>query len=353
MKKTILISLCLLSAACFAENVKDVTDKQDASSYLFKDNGFLTRGKMFSDVCWSCMFPIKISGASIGPSGEVPDAAASGAFCACADELGVYHAGLLTGIWEPRKIVEVTRMTGCFSTLGGLKMNVGNKFSYGNQVSDTGHETDTNSGISFYHYHYYAAPLLRILDLWLPKGCQPDAYSDFDIISFSEIDPTWHSATLAFFQHPESVAVANMIAHSACTIEAAKIATGGKPVNSLWWCAGSWGGQYPLTGSVPSKDTPRTTSLITARTLSLEHRRGLARLTVGKEVACQAHIYPTIPKQQYKFNMIAPTPESRRSHVLGETPYRWQGGSFRYPPVSGQETTYMIFQWVDCCRIIL
>ncbi|MEX6257796.1 TraU family protein [Providencia huaxiensis] len=25
--------------------------------------------------------------------------------------------------------------------------------------------------------------------------------------------------------------------------------TGGKPMNKLWWCAGSWGGQYPLTGS--------------------------------------------------------------------------------------------------------
>ncbi|MBO1915665.1 TraU family protein [Providencia rettgeri] len=171
---------------------------------------------------------------------------------------------------------------------------MGNKYSYGTQVSDTGHEIDTNSGISFYHYHYYSAPLLRILDLWLPKGCQPDAYSDFDIISFSEIDPTWHSATLAFFQHPESVAVANIIAHQACTMESVAITGGGKPMNKLWWCAGSWGGQYPLTGSTSSRDTPRTTSLTAAKSLSLEHRRGLAR-TVGREVACKPRVYPTIP----------------------------------------------------------
>ncbi|MEY0338258.1 MULTISPECIES: TraU family protein [Providencia] len=347
--KLLLSSALLLTSLSYAESVQN----NNTGSFTCKDNEFLTKGKMFTDVCWSCIFPIKISGANIGPSGDMPDDAAKGVFCACPDGLGVYHAGLLTGVWEPRKIMEVTRVPGCFSTMGGLKINVGNKYSYGTQVSDTGHEIDTNSGISFYHYHYYSAPLLRILDLWLPKGCQPDAYSDFDIISFSEIDPTWHSATLAFFQHPESVAVANIIAHQACTMESVAITGGGKPMNKLWWCAGSWGGQYPLTGSTSSRDTPRTTSLTAAKSLSLEHRRGLARLTVGREVACKPRVYPTIPKQQYKFNMVYPTPETKSSHVLGETPYKWQGGSFRYPTGSGQESTYMIFQWMDCCRIIL
>ncbi|MBO1915666.1 TraU family protein [Providencia rettgeri] len=61
--------------------------------------------------------------ANIGPSGDMPDDAAKGVFCACPDGLGVYHAGLLTGVWEPRKIMEVTRVPGCFSTMGGLKIN--------------------------------------------------------------------------------------------------------------------------------------------------------------------------------------------------------------------------------------
>ncbi len=132
-------------------------------------------------------------------------------------------------------------------------------------------------------------------------------------------------------------------------MESVAITGGGKPMNKLWWCAGSWGGQYPLTGSTSSRDTPRTTSLTAAKSLSLEHRRGLARLTVGREVACKPRVYPTIPKQQYKFNMVYPTPETKRSHVLVKL---LTSGKEDHSDTYGvrAESTYMIFQWMDCCR---
>ena len=52
---------------------------------------------------------------------------------------------------------------------------------------------------------------------------------------------------LAFFTQPEAAAVANPLAISACTADAAS-STLGKPIDQLFWCAGSWGHLYPLSG---------------------------------------------------------------------------------------------------------
>jgi hypothetical protein len=75
--------------------------------------------------------------------------------------------------------------------------------------------------MSFYNVHYYAFPLLSILEMYMPKRCSPDGYADFDIIQLSEIDPTWTNDELAFFVNPEAAAVANPIAQAACTADAA------------------------------------------------------------------------------------------------------------------------------------
>ncbi|WP_374936537.1 TraU family protein (plasmid) [Klebsiella pneumoniae] len=327
----------------------DSTDTQ-AENEVCRDNNVLS-AKLFTDVCWGCIFPIKVAGATLGPSGEVPDDAATGMVCACADGLGVYHPGILSAMWEPRRFIELTRTPGCMSSLGGAKLDLGSELQYGTQT-DGAQDERLRASISFYNAHMYAMPLLRMLDLYLPGDCNADPYSDFDIISFTEIDPTWNNTTLAFFQNPESAAVSNIIAQQACAVEAAAQFAGSQPQSTLWWCAGSWGGQYPLTGSVRTMDTPRTTSLAATRQLAVEHRRGLAYRSVGNDVACRAKIYPTIPKQQYKLNMFYPTPETKKGHNIGESPYKWQGGMFRYPTGMGQDSTYMIFQWSDCCRTL-
>lgn len=345
-KSVLAMALLVFSFGVLAED-SSATDSQ-GKNMVCRDNHAISAA-LITDVCWSCIFPIKVAGATLGgSSNKVPDDAAKGSVCVCADGLGVYHPGILSALWEPRRLIELTRTPGCMSSLGGTKLALG-KLQYGTQ-SDINQEIDQNGAISFYNAHMYAMPLLRMLDLYLPGNCNADPYSDFDIISFTEIDPTWNNATLAFFQNPESAAVSNVIAQQACSIEAAAQFAGSQPQSMLWWCAGSWGGQYPLTGSVRSMDTARSTSLDAVRQLAVEHRRGLAYRSVGNDVACRAKIYPTLPKQQYKLNMFSPTPETHRSHNIGESPYKWQGGMFRYPTGMGQDSTYMIFQWTDCCR---
>ncbi|NMV20790.1 conjugal transfer protein TraU, partial [Vibrio parahaemolyticus] len=90
-------------------------------------------------------------------------------------------------------------------------------------------------------------PLLVMLDLFMDGNCNADGYMDFDLMYLSELDPTWLNDELAFFTQPEAAAVANPLAISACTADAAS-STLGKPIDQLFWCAGSWGHLYPLSG---------------------------------------------------------------------------------------------------------
>jgi hypothetical protein len=52
----------------------------------------LFSAKLITDICWACLFPIRIAGLSIG-GGERPDAASDQVVCVCSDGLGVAHPG--------------------------------------------------------------------------------------------------------------------------------------------------------------------------------------------------------------------------------------------------------------------
>lgn len=314
-----------------------------------KSNDIIS-SKLFTDICWECLFPIKVAGIPLG-GGKAPSNASNKVFCSCSDGLGIYHPGIVNSLWQPQRVIELTRTPGCLSSLGGAKLNLGSNYMYGSQIDYMSGAAGTETkGTSFYEAHLYALPLLEILDLFLPADCDVSGYVDFDIISFTEIDPTWNNEELAFFQAPESAAVANIVAETACSVDAVSQFAGNMPTESLWWCAGSWGSMYPLAGFRQAMDPSRTTSLLASKILAQQHRRGLAYSTVGDENLCRGSIYPTIPKQQYKMTMFYPTPETKRGHMIGDHPYKWQGGSTRYPIGQGSDTTYMIWTWIDCCR---
>ena len=68
----------------------------------------LLSGKLITDVCWSCLFPIRIAGVPIG-GGTVPPGASNASVCACPDSLGVPRPGFTIGLWEPARIIELVR----------------------------------------------------------------------------------------------------------------------------------------------------------------------------------------------------------------------------------------------------
>lgn len=290
------------------------------------------------------MFPIRVSGVQL-TSGDAPKDAATQSLCMCSDNNGVGHPGIVTSMYEPARLIELVRKPGCSAALGGATLNINNSTTYG--TAGPGDLSAEKSG--FYNYHYYSLPLLDILELYMPKDCSVDGYSDFDVMYMSELDPTWSNDELAFFVNSEAAMTANPIAIAACAGEAATM-TVGQPVDSLWWCAGSWGGIYPFSGTTGTRDFARGTGLLSARAIAAQHRRGLAHLTMGNEALCRGKIFPTIPKQQYKFSMFFPVPEVQQGHMLGKHPWQWNNGpGSRTFPGTGEDALYIVYRWRDCC----
>lgn len=317
---------------------------------MCEDSG-LWGPKLFTDICWACLFPIKVAGAQITP-GKAPAKAAASPLCVCEEgSSGIFKPGVVVSMWEPARLVEVVRKPGCSPSLGGATLKMGSFRSYG-RLTQEHHEEKTHNELSFYQAHYYAFPLLQILELYSPTKCNADGFVDFDIISFTEIDPTWNNPVLAFFQHPESAAVANPIAIAACAAESLALAAGQEPIESMWWCTGTWGGIYPLAGFSSPNDFNRTTALNVARLLAQQHRRGLARRTMGESNVCRAGIYPSIPKSQYKLTQFTPKAQTQKSIWLGEIPYQWDGGPGRHIPGTPTDAVYMLWRWTDCCSTL-
>ncbi len=301
-------------------------------------------GKLITDICWSCLMPIMVGGVDIsGEGGSSPSGSVDDPLCYCEDSLGVPRPGVITAMWEPARLVEFQRIPGCASVLNGTelpfdKTNVG---THGNGEIDGGDR-------SYMHYHYYAFPLLSMLDMFVKRTCSADGYADLDVMYLSELDPTWNNDDLAFFTNPEAAAVSNPAALLACSADAVA-ASAGSPIDSMFWCAGAWGGLYPLSGTtVGGAGVVKDSSLLKSKVLAALHRRGLAYQTMGTDAMCRGVIAPVMPKSQYKFTMLHPVPETDSDHVMGESLLTWGYG--RTIPAKGEDPIYTIWRWNDCCN---
>ena len=300
-------------------------------------------GKLLTDICWSCLFPIRVAGLPMG-EGPVPTGASNQSLCLCEDPLGLPQPGLVTGLWEPARLIELVRAPGCAPSLGGVRLPLG-RFR---QQGGHGDGTWDSGDLAFYHAHYYAFPLLVMLDLLMDGHCNRDSYLDFDLMYLSELDPTWDNEELAFLLQPEAAAVANPAAIAACMTDAVA-ATAGRPLDELFWCAGSWGHLYPLTGyTLAMGSIPENTSHVATRTLAAQHRRGLAQRTMGNAALCGPVVAPMLPKSQYRMSMFFPVPESQGNHVIGQSTFTW--GEWRSIPATGEDTVFVLWRWQDCCH---
>ena len=299
----------------------------------------LLSSKLITDVCWDCIFPLVVARVKIGSSsGDVPAGATDKYMCACRDHSGMNTPGIATSFWEPARLIEFQTRPGCMSA---LNMDLGSSGSGNFSRVRTG-TPGLNSGaagdLAFYHYHYYAFPLLEMLNMFTGIRCGSDGYNDFDLMYMSELDPTWDDPDLAFFVNPEAALVANPVAESYCMADSISSTV-------------KWGGIYPLSGYVhmPSSRI-KTVSLLTARVLASLHRRGLAFRTMGSDAMCRAVVDPMPVKGQYRFNMIYPVPETHKSHVMGESVLGWGGA--RFIPGVAENPVFMIFRWHDCCNTL-
>ena len=308
----------------------------------------LAGSSLFTTLCYSCFFPIAISGSAGGPN--FPSGAAAG-MCTCPGRLfGYPTTGPTYGMWYPDKIFETVRMPYCSPTLGtrigggsGGGTNSMNVMLGGPNTQDT-----QSDQAPYYHFHLFKYPIAQILDQMQETICvSQTGSSDANLMYISEIDPTWDNTPLSMMTTPEAVLFANPIALAACIADGIA-ATVYQPIETLFWCAGSWGSLYPFTGFNGYGGSPQRVAAVTnTRALAAMHRRLLAPQTKGQMVVCRESPNPIYVKNQYKWQQIYPVPETLTNHWTGESVWKW--GEFRHIPAVGEDFVNINWRWSDCC----
>ena len=171
MNPTLLLLLILLSGAVPATAAETTAGLKPGCP-----DAQVFSAKLITDICWSCVFPIRIAGISLG-GGNAPAGATRQAVCACDDPAGVPEPGLVMGFWAPARLIEVVRLPYCAPSLGGIFLRQYPRLLGGYR----GTAGDTSDAI-FYQYHYYAFPLLLMLDLFLEPDCNSNSQFGFQVI---------------------------------------------------------------------------------------------------------------------------------------------------------------------------
>lgn len=289
-----------------------------------------------TDVRWDAMFPVEIAGIEIkGPSNiEDPDRISS-VICMCRRGANVV-LGVTVSYWNPSRIVETTKVPYCLPTLG-IKIDTERGVKRGTKSSDSRY-TKQNA-------HWYVFPVWHVLDLFIDNPCIP--VEGFDLAYLTEIDPTWNNDLIGFLLNPEALLFANPVAQLACMADSVS-ATVNKPVDSLFWCQGSWQSTYPLTGSIAEPNYIKANAGLAARMIYKMNREALHWDTAVDY--CGAQITPIWHKSHYKIHMINPV--RSEPMMIGRPSPLWESGknpTYGSTKSAPDNFSWMVFQRVKCC----
>ncbi len=293
-----------------------------------------------TDICWRCMFPLSLGSTKV-TGGDLPDTSNPGSpiqFCPMPPPV-FQRVGLAIGYWEPMAMTDVARSPGCMVNLGGFTVNLG-KMGMGTAKKD-----DKQVNGAFYHVHWYKYPLTYWLNIITSLGCLQGG--DLDIGYLSEIDPTWGDSALTSTLNPEAVIFANPIAQGACAADAIASAVN-KPLDPLFWCAGSQGSMYPFNGWVSNESSPLQSSVLVSERMAFKlHRQGQILESVGADRAvCFEYPSPIIPKERWRYQMVNMFPDAAQCHPFGRTVMRWETG--RNPPNTKKNYGYLLWRKRNC-----
>ena len=393
LRRCIAAGLCLVALSGSAQ--EDGGDGMPSIPGSCNDSRLFSE-RLFTQVCWSCMLPIRVMWATFGDADEIPaESPANDDICVCEDALGLpTKVGFPSGMYQAASVVEIVRLPYCSPALGGIRLSDGYMPMGGRNSSS---EMPDGEGKSFFSAHMFSFPLNEILELVTSANCSPNSYRDFDLLWPTEIDPCWNDPELALFCAPDAVMFANPIAQSAALLDCPSATLLDRPLDDLFWVAGCWGSIMPMSGHTTSGTHPvRDSSLVATKLLSASHRRGFIRKTIGEEAMCGGGVYsPHIPKSQYKYQMFYPVAQANSPgfpsigdgenevdngssgvgpgdvgsdapadptgetggweasdkccNRIGASTFSW--GEHRSRPAK-EDHLYIIWQWSDCCNTL-
>lgn len=334
--KKLLVAVFLLSSSTAV--------RADASCYGKFPN-------LITDICWSCMFPIKIFGGMtlVSDGQEDYDTGANAAVCWCSTPPKV---GIPVSFWEYARVAEVTRTPYCLVTLGGVQASIDiNSDSYGAITQPDTTLMGMEGYSSTRHVHWYINPIMYLLQIILDNACIEN--QQFDLAYLSEVDPTHLDDELEGLMSPDAFLFGGMVAQAACAADCVS-ATAGFPLSELFWCGGCNGSLYPLSGSVQAHiGGVQASSLLIQRVAAKLHRAGTQYSAAGTAGMCGYYPQIIMDKRQYKYTMTYPIPQTAKiagkcCQPMGRTTILW--GSGREYPVEGEDFAYAILRRRDCCQ---
>ncbi len=308
------------------------------------------RGKIINpitDVCWSCVFPIKLGPVSVGSNGNKDVETDAKDLCMCVSGTNI-TIGLNMSFWEPIRTAEIVRTPYCFPSLGGLDLDVGIRAPAHGR---TPNKSKSARRSSFYQVHWYHTPWLFVLEVLLDTSCLEQ--SAWDLAYLTELDPLWDDSVSTFFLNPDVSLFSSGAAVAACAADCVS-ATAGLPQSSLYWCAGCQGGIFPLTGWVASHvHLPQAASLLTARFLMKLHRSGLQWASYGEKGQCGPYLEPIMDKRVYRTQMVYPARvtgkvDGRCCYPIGASTALWSSG--KTWASGGEDAAFLIYRKRDCCQ---
>jgi conjugal transfer pilus assembly protein TraU len=293
-------------------------------------------------------FPITIGSTTV-ESGSLPDTPnPSNPICSCG--VGIYkYYGLAMGYWEPIGVIDVTRTPYCMVNFGGEKLSE-NDQAEGDVDTQS---PDQNSG--FYYVHYYNIPLLKkIMGDSFGGACTVDA--DSPLPYFSELDPTWNNETTANgVIFPDAYAMANMfqsnpisavVAQAACALDTVEANTG-LASDTFFWCAGSQGFMYPLTGKVAENNgVAQASTMMAERTIFKLHHLFMIGDSGPDELCEQTPLY-MMQKSRYRYQMVYPA--NKPSEPFGRSTMLWGISGNLSNLANGDDAAFMIWRKHNCC----
>lgn len=296
-----------------------------------------------SDICWYCIFPIEIGGIKINGGAEGDNGDSAPPFvCQCPAPPPLFvRYGVGIAYWEPARISEVVRRPMCSPTLGGTNL--------GDVVAPRGNNSEANDeqGQAFYHVHWIQYPVLNWLGMAIQQGvCASN--ETYDMLYLSELDVYWEDDELAFILSPEAALFTSVPTQAACVADSVKAAVTDFGIDALFWCSGSQGSLFPISGTHAAHVGGIDSALAVTHSMIFKlHREFIAHDTSTYGAICGSQPQPTLRKNQYKTQLIYPVPWTYKCYGFGAQSTIW--GSGKEFPYRGEEFAYLVWRKRMCC----
>ena len=320
MKKLILIFLCTIQIHLFA--VCSPTGALTVDIILKAD--------------YTAMFPLRIAGITIIP-GRIPDTSGSvgSPICICPDPIP--RIGIPVSFFEPSRLIEVVKDPYCFPSMGfGLSTS-------GGAIGGTSGDDGIGNQSTFYQAHYYVFPIYALLELLTDFICLQT--TGFDLAYITEVDPLWNNDTLSAIINPEALLFGNPVANLTCMADSVSSAVF-EPIDALFWCKGSWGNAYPLTGQTGGDGYVEASASVAASLIYKLHRQLVLWGSWGQAGLCGYYPAPIWRKSAYRLQLVTPI-ASPYATTIGTTGMSWSFG--KNPPFVGDNFSYLLFKKRECC----